>query len=133
MLTEEQFDMEHAYRGRPPAEFDVILHKITTLLGVWPDIERKGLSLLSTANTINTLSHEPLTRAATAIATYRGFDALMEIVRTLIGLDDELEAKGLSTQGTRPSIHILLEGPVLRATLEPHSHPSESPAYVLKH
>lgn len=133
MLTEEQFDMEHAYRGRPPAEFDMLLHKITTLLGVWPNIESQGLSLLSTANTINSLSDELLIRAATAIITDQGFDALMDMVRTLLALADELEPKGLYTQGIRQLIQILLEGPVPRAALGPHSHPGRSPACMLKH
>ena len=45
MLTEEQFDMEHAYRGRPPAELDAVLHQITNFITCWEDMEREGVSL----------------------------------------------------------------------------------------
>ena len=147
MLTEEQFDMDHAYRGRPPAELDVVSHTITALFTCWPDMEREGVPLQEMRNLIESLSHEPLARAATAdpltdeslaLATIipamdKAFDAMMDNLRSLLQLHHEFKHKGLSVEGLHQSIRLLVKGPLTRAAMGPESTLSKSSACVLKH
>ena len=135
-LEQEQVAMDHHHqfpRGPQPTEFHEVVHKIYAALGLWADIQRKGLSLQPTANIINYLTHEPLIRTATTTARHEGYYTVIHITQTLLALYDELEPKGLPLQSIRQLIHDLLGGPAIIAAIGGHLDPSKSPAYMLKH
>ena len=147
MLTEEQFDMEHAYRGRPPAELDVVLHRITTLITCWEDMDREGVPLQDMTNLIESLSHEPLARAVTADpltdeslalamitpAMNKAFDAVMDNLRSLLRLHIGFKHKGFSVQGIHQLIRGLVKGPLTRAAIGRESTLGKSSTCLLKH
>ena len=129
-LEQEQVAMDHHHQfpmGPQPTKFHEVVHKIYHALSLWPGLQRCGISFQPTANMINFLSLEPLVRTATDIAMHEDFHGVMEIVRILLELHDELEPNGLSLQGIRYLYHVLLEGLVTRAALGPHSKPTAHP------
>ena len=133
---QEQFAMDHYYqapRVRPPDDFDTVVHKITVLLTWWTQMEREGLPVQEMTNLIDSMTHEPLARAATAVAMYKGFDAVADDLQTLLRLHRELQRKGFSVQGIQQAVRALEKGPLTRAVTRPESTPSKSSAFVLKH